>query len=50
MNNKYPKVMMVSDEPITKSNPGQQRVVWAYNSLFPYKDSFSKNLTYIKDR
>jgi hypothetical protein len=44
MNNKYPKVMMVSDEPITKSNPGQQRVVWAYNpklyhSYFTYPSS-----------
>lgn len=36
MNNKYPKVMMVSDDPITKDNPGQQRVIWAYNSKFSY--------------
>lgn len=27
----YPRVMMVSDEPITKDNPGEKRVVWAYN-------------------
>lgn len=34
----FPKVMMVSDEPITKDNPGQQRVVWACNPKFycPY--------------
>lgn len=32
----FPKVMMVSDEPITKDNPGQQRVVWAYNPKFYY--------------
>lgn len=36
MNNEYPKVMMVSDEPITKDNPGKQRVVWAYNPKFYY--------------
>ena len=32
----FPRVMMVSDEPITSKNPGQQRVVWAYNSKFYY--------------
>jgi len=32
----FPRVMMVSNEPITQSNPGQQRVVWAYNSKFYY--------------
>jgi hypothetical protein len=32
----FPKVMMVSDEPITKSNPGVKRIVWAYNDKFYY--------------
>lgn len=32
----FPRVMMVSDEPITKDNPGEQRVVWAYNPKFCY--------------
>ena len=32
----FPRVMMVSDKPITKDNPGQQRVVWAYNPKFYY--------------
>ena len=32
----FPRVMMVSDEPITKSNPGVKRVVWAYNDRFCY--------------
>ena len=32
----FPRVMMVSDEPITHKNPGQQRVVWAYNPKFYY--------------
>lgn len=36
MNNEYPKVMMVSDKPITKDNPGVQKVVWAYNPKFYY--------------
>jgi len=50
MNNEYPKVMMVSDEPITKDNPGIQRVVWAYNPKFyyPYFTYFS-NIKTLKD-
>ena len=50
MNNEYPKVMMVSDEPITKDNPGVQRVVWAYNPKFyyPYFAYFS-NIKTLKD-
>lgn len=32
----FPKVMMVSDEPITKDNPGRQMVVWAHNPKFKY--------------
>lgn len=32
----FPRVMMVSDEPITYKNPGQPRVVWAYNPKFYY--------------
>lgn len=32
----YPRVMMVSDSPITKDNPGLKRVVWAYNPRFKY--------------
>ena len=50
MNNEYPKVMMVSDEPITKYNPGEQRVVWAYNPKFyyPYFTYFS-NIKTLKD-
>ncbi|MCK9429225.1 MAG: hypothetical protein M0R17_04420 [Candidatus Omnitrophica bacterium] len=32
----FPRVMMVSDEPITKNNPGIKRVVWAYNDKFYY--------------
>ena len=32
----FPRVMMVSDEPITSKNPGQQRVVWAHNPKFYY--------------
>jgi hypothetical protein len=32
----FPRVMMVSDEPITSKNPGKQRVVWAYNPKFYY--------------
>lgn len=32
----FPKVMMVSDEPITKDNPGKQMVVWAHNPKFKY--------------
>jgi len=32
----YPRVMMVSDEPITKDNPGFKRVVWAYNPRFRF--------------
>ena len=38
----FPKVMMVSDEPITKDNPGQQRVVWACNPKF-YCSYFAYN-------
>lgn len=38
----FPKVMMVSDEPITKDNPGQQRVVWACNPKF-YCSYFTYN-------
>lgn len=33
---KYPKVMMVSDEPITKDNPGEKRVVYHYNPKSHY--------------
>lgn len=32
----FPRVMMVSDEPITPKNSGQQRVVWAHNPKFYY--------------
>jgi len=32
----YPRVMMVSDEPITENNPGEKRVVWAYNPRLYY--------------
>ena len=32
----FPKVMMVSDEPITKNNPGKRMVVWAHNPKFKY--------------
>ena len=38
----FPKVLMVSDEPITKDNPGQQRVVWACNPKF-YCSYFTYN-------
>lgn len=39
----FPRVMMVSDEPITSKNPGQQRVVWAHNPKFryPFRTYFS---------
>lgn len=32
----FPRVMMVSDKPITKDNPGEERVVWAHNPKFYY--------------
>jgi hypothetical protein len=32
----YPRVMMVSDSPITEKNPGVKRVVWAYNPRLYY--------------
>jgi hypothetical protein len=32
----YPRIMMVSDYPITEDNPGYKRVVWAYNDKFKY--------------
>lgn len=46
----FPRIMMVSDEPITKDNPGQQRIVWAYNDKFhyPYFAYFS-NIKTLKD-
>lgn len=36
LNKTYPRVMMVSDSPITKKNPGNKRVVWAYNPKLLY--------------
>lgn len=50
MNNEYPKVMMVSDKPITKDNPGLQRVIWAYNSKFHYPYfTYPSNIKTLKD-
>jgi hypothetical protein len=53
MNNEYPKVMMVSDKPITKDNLGEKRVVWAYNPKFNYPyftyPSYIKTLKDVED-
>lgn len=32
----YPKLMMVSDKPITKDNPGIKKLVYHYNPRFKY--------------
>lgn len=46
----FPRVMMVSDEPITKENPGVKRVVWAYNPKFHYPFfAYSPNIKTLKD-
>jgi len=46
----FPKVMMVSDYPITKTNPGQLRVVWAHNPKFYYPYfTYSSNIKTSKD-
>ena len=46
----FPRVMMVSDKPITKDNPGEQRIVWAYNPklYFPYFAYYS-NIKTLED-
>ena len=46
----FPRVMMVSDKPITSKNPGQQRVVWAYNPKFYYPFfTYYSNIQTLKD-
>ena len=46
----FPRVMMVSDEPITKANPGVKRVVWAYNNKFKYPYfCYSSNIQSIEE-
>lgn len=46
----YPRVMMVSDEPITEENPGIKRVVWCYNPRlrYPYR-TYNSNIQTIYD-
>jgi len=46
----YPRVMMVSDEPITENNPGEKRVVWAYNPRLYYAyRCYSSDIQSLKD-
>lgn len=46
----FPRIMMVSDDPITKENPGEQRVVWAYNPNLYYPFLvYPSNIKTLKD-
>lgn len=46
----FPRVMMVSNQPITKDNPGKQKVVWAHNPKFYYSFfTYDSNIKTLKD-